>query len=260
MAGLHEQDPLGRFSGLEANYDRHRPDYPSEAVEFIIRTACLGPHSLLVDVGCGTGISSRLFSARGIPVVGVEPNAAMRSQAESIAAGKPAPVYRAGRAEETGLSDACADAVVSAQAFHWFEPEQALAELHRILKPAGWVFLMWNERDENDGCTAAYGDVIRTAPNASEMEQGRHRAGEALARSPLFGEATLQVFAHRQLLDNAGLLGRAMSISYAPRDPGGIETWRQALRQVFEHYEEQGHVRLVYRTSVYLARRKEPAE
>src|SRR4051794_2701683 len=121
MAELHQQDPLGRFTGLQDGYGRYRPDYPAAAVEFIVRTGNLGPRSLLIDAGCGTGISSRLFSARGIPVIGIEPNAAMRSRAESIAApeGELGPVYREGRGEATGLPDAAADAVLAAQAFHW---------------------------------------------------------------------------------------------------------------------------------------------
>src|SRR5207253_10851356 len=84
MPELHEQDPLGRFSGLADDYDRYRPDYPAEAIAFIVRTAALGTHSLLADVGCGTGISARLIAAQGIAVVGIEPNDAMRQRAEDI--------------------------------------------------------------------------------------------------------------------------------------------------------------------------------
>jgi SAM-dependent methyltransferase len=254
---LYQQDPLGRFTGLEDDYSRHRPDYPTEAVEFIVRTANLGPHSLLIDAGCGTGISSRLFSARGIPVIGIEPNAAMRARAEAVPvrSGGFAPVYREGRGENTGLPDGCADAVLSAQAFHWFEPALALAEFQRILKPGGWVFLMWNERDETAPCTAAYGDVVRTAANAAEMEQGRHRAGEALARCPLFEGAGLRQFAHRQSLDREGLIGRAFSISFAPREPADARRWQDALGSIFEQYQQQGRVLLMYRTSLYLARK-----
>ena len=80
-----------------------------------------------MDVGCGTGISSRLFAARGVPVIGVDPNDEMRGRAEAAASGDShprlaiAPVYRAGRAEATGLADGTAAAVLCAQSFHWFE-------------------------------------------------------------------------------------------------------------------------------------------
>src|SRR5947208_450110 len=110
MTDLHHDDPLGRFTGLAGDYARHRPQYPAAAVDFIISRAGLGPQSLVVDVGAGTGISTRLFARRGLRVVGVEPNDDMRrrAQAEPPPPGVPAPTYRAGRAEGTGLPDGCA--------------------------------------------------------------------------------------------------------------------------------------------------------
>jgi ubiquinone/menaquinone biosynthesis C-methylase UbiE len=78
------------------------------------------------------------------------------------------------------LSDSVADAVLAAQAFHWFNCELALCEFHRILKPDGWVVLVWNERDESDPFTAAYSAVIRTAPEAERLELNRGQAGEPL--------------------------------------------------------------------------------
>jgi ubiquinone/menaquinone biosynthesis C-methylase UbiE len=255
MAELHRQDPLGRFTDLADDYDRYRPDYPAEAIACILQTAALGPHSLVADVGCGTGISSRLIAAQGIPVIGIEPNEAMRQRAEAASPASGALLtYRSGRAEATGLANASVNAVLSAQAFHWFEPAAALAEFQRILVLGGWVFLTWNERDETDACTSDYGAVIRTASDARDMEQGRHRAGEVLGQSPLFENAELSTFIHRQTLDCDGLIGRAFSISYAPRDPSGVMAWRTALNEVFERHRQQGHVTLHYRTSLYLAR------
>src|SRR6266536_3800127 len=78
---LHRANPVGRFSGLAGDYAAHRPVYPEEAIDFVIARAGLGPSSLVVDVGAGTGISSRLFARRGLHVVGIEPNDEMRVQA-----------------------------------------------------------------------------------------------------------------------------------------------------------------------------------
>src|SRR5262249_11653324 len=154
-----------------------------------------------------------------------------------------------GRAEETGLPAAAADVVLAAQSFHWFEPSAALAEFHRVLKPGGMLALVWNERDESDACTAAYGDVIRTAPDAKLMEHGRQSAGEVLGRSPLFTDVETLVLAHRQQLDRHGLFGRAMSVSYAPRDAAAIDSWRATLDAVFDHYQQAGLVTLLYQTT-----------
>jgi SAM-dependent methyltransferase len=260
MAELFRQDPLGRFTGRADDYDRYRPTYPQEAIDFIIAHAGLDGRSLLVDVGSGTGIAARLFAARAIQVIGIEPNDAMRERAEraSVPAGCPAPTYRAGRAEATGLPGGVARAVLAAQAFHWFHPSNALAEFHRLLIPGGWVFLMGYERDESDPCTAAYGDVIRSAPNAAEMEQGRQASGALVGVSPFFTDFQQRTFLHQQGgLDREGLLGRALSVSYAPQDAAGIEAWRRALGDVFDRFQHQGELVLRYQTPLYVARRRE---
>jgi SAM-dependent methyltransferase len=256
MADLSQHDPVDRFTGLANLYARNRPSYPTAAVDWIIAHCGLGPTSILVDVGSGTGISTRLLAQRGFQVIGVEPNAEMRVQAhaEPLPPAMPAPVYREGRAEQTGLQDHLADAVLAAQAFHWFQADTALREFYRILKLDGWAILLWNERDERDPFTAAYGAVIRTAPGAG-IEQARGN-GEPLLASPLFQNSENRVFAYEQQLNEEHLLGRAFSASYAPRQPDQAAAFATALRAVFRQYEQDGMVRLCYETLVYLAQRK----
>jgi SAM-dependent methyltransferase len=259
MAELSRFNPTGRFSGLAELYAKCRPDYPDEAVAFILARCGLGRGSRLVDVGCGTGISARLFARRGLQVIGVEPNAEMRrqAQAEPPAPDAPPPVYREGTAEATGLPDASADAVLAAQAFHWFEPAAALGEFRRILRPGGWVILLWNERDAADPFTAAYGAVIRSTGEATAVEVPRGRAGTPLLDSPLSEDARRDLFRHVQELDLEGLLGRAFSASYAPREPERAEQFAADLQSVFARFEQGGKVVLRYETSVYTARRRD---
>jgi SAM-dependent methyltransferase len=248
-------DPTGRFTGLADRYACSRPDYPPEALDLIVARGALNDTTLLVDVGCGTGISSRLVAARGIPVVGVEPNDDMRARAEA-AGGAGSVHYQKGTAEATGLPDAVAVCVLSAQAFHWFDAPRALAEFRRILRPGGWVALIWNERDEADLFTAAYGAVIRTAPDAARLEGARMRAGQALLDSALFEAGEKVVFGHAQVVDEEGLVGRALSASYAPREPAeAAARFQRGIRDVFARFESGGRVSLRYQTTVYLARR-----
>ncbi|HEV3078717.1 MAG TPA: class I SAM-dependent methyltransferase [Gemmataceae bacterium] len=255
MPDLAQTNPTGRFAGLAKIYSKCRPGYPQSALNFILQHCGLKSGSLLVDVGSGTGISSRLFAERGLQVVGIEPNADMRATAIATPGSceEVRPTYREGRAEATGLATGSADAVLAAQAFHWFEAEPALREFQRILKPGGWGILVWNERDERDPFTAAYGAVVRTAPEAAAVEGPRAQAGQALLRSPLFQNATRSTFANEQTVDEEGLLGRAFSASYAPREPEQAEAFAAALRDVFARYQQAGKVAIKYETSVYLA-------
>jgi SAM-dependent methyltransferase len=258
MAELSRLNPTGRFTGLASAYAKYRPDYPAEALDYICSHCGLGSDSVVVDVGCGTGISSRLFAARGLQVIGIEPNAEMRATAEpaQVPQGVPRPQYHDGRAEATGLPEQSADAVVAAQAFHWFEPEAALREFHRLLKPGGWAILLWNERDESDPFTAAYGAVIRSARDAASVEMPRGKAGEPLLHSPLFEDAQRVSFPNQQTVDQEELLGRAFSASYAPREPAQSAEFAAALRAAFARFQQQGKVVIRYETSVYLGRRR----
>jgi SAM-dependent methyltransferase len=258
MADLSHLNPTSRFTGLADVYADSRPSYPADAVGCILVRARLGPLSLLVDVGCGTGISARLFAERGVPVIGIEPNEDMRRRAiaHPMPPGAPAPTYCEGRAESTGLSSGVADVVLAAQAFHWFDADPALREFHRILKPDGWVALLWNERDEADPFTAAYGDVIRSAPGAAALEGTRARAGEPLLSHPLFQDGERLTFANGQALDEQGLLGRAFSASYAPREPSAAAAFEAALSEVFGRYHQEGGVVVRYVTALFLARRR----
>jgi SAM-dependent methyltransferase len=252
MSDLSGHGPTERFTGREDLYARFRPDYPAEAIDTVIRRAGLDGGGLLVDVGCGTGVSSRLFAQKGVVVVGIEPNAAMRQKAEAAGGSIR---YLAGRSEETGLPDGVARAVLAAQAFHWFDAPVALGEFHRILGPGGWVALMWNERDESDAATRAYGDAIRLAPDATLIEGTRIGAGRALLQTPLFDSGEVIELDHGQELDEEGVLGRAFSSSYVPREPPLGPRIEQELRQVFARFQREGRMRLCYRTTLYLARR-----
>lgn len=255
---LSNERPTERFSGLAETYAKHRPSYPPESIDFIIKHCGLNQQSTVVDVGCGTGISSRLFAERGLRVIGIEPNDDMRLKAIAAQSTSPhaLPIdYRFATAEQTGLQSDSMDAIISAQAFHWFRPEPTLAEFSRILRPWGWVALMWNERDDNDEFTRAYSSVIRTTEEARKTEDARQAAGDILLQSALFENSSRTDIPNYQEMTEREAIGRAFSSSYAPKDEATRQLWNEGLSSTFERFQSNGRVRLVYRTSVYTAQK-----
>ncbi len=254
MTELSKHNPTGRFSGLAEVYAKSRPSYPSDAIEFILNHCELNKDSTLVDIGAGTGISSRLLAAQGPTIIGVEPNDDMRAQAESESLDFENLSFLKGTAEETLLLDNVADAVLCAQAFHWFKAEEALAEFKRILKPGGWVVLVWNERDEKDAFTKTYGDLLRELPDTLAVEVPRGKAGQALLEAKTFSNQEVKHFTNEQTMDEDGLIGRAFSASYAPKGKEQAKQFTLMLRNLFKEFAQNGTVTLTYETSVYVGK------
>ena len=211
----------------------------------------------MLDVGCGTGISTRLFAQRDLRLIGIEPNDDMRAKAESDRSGfAHTPTYLKATAEQTSLNADSANIVLCAQAFHWFNQEVCLTEFHRILKTPGYVALMWNERDEADPFTRTYGDTLREWPETKSVEVPRRKAGQALLDCELFEDRKRYNFYNHQVVDEAGMLGRAFSASYAPREKVERKNAEDALKKVFAQFAENGQVIFRYETSVYLGTKK----
>ncbi len=251
-AKLHEMDPVGRFTVRAADYVKYRPDYPADAVASILEGLGGAGSLTAADIGAGTGILSRMLADRGVHVIAVEPNAAMSREA----APHNLVQWREGTAESTGLQSGSIDLVTSAQAFHWFRQREAVAEFHRILRPGARLAVLWNTRDERDAFTRAYIEVIHAVNGEHPAEQREIEQGVVEADG-LFSPPLLRTFEHRQVLDREGLIGRATSASYVPREGKAFEILRDQLSKLFErHKDSRGNVRLLYVTKVYLATRR----
>ena len=135
-----------RFSNRVANYIKYRPSYPDE-VFALLRSQCdLNESSQIADIGSGTGILTNLLLEQGYYVKALEPNVDMRKAAEESLNEYEQFQSISAAAEETTLETHSIDLIVAGQAFHWFDPDKSKAEFKRILKPNGWVVLIWNER------------------------------------------------------------------------------------------------------------------
>ncbi|MBY0357202.1 MAG: class I SAM-dependent methyltransferase [Candidatus Obscuribacterales bacterium] len=243
--------PLERFKGLADLYARFRPDYPEEAIDYIFAHCQLKSGMKLIDVGCGTGISSRIMASRGLTVVGLEPNEDMLKAAQKASTNLPI-TYVQGQAEATNFAAESFNAVLCAQSFHWFNPEKAFAEFHRLLKSDGSLILIWNERSDSNPFTKAYSELISQLPETKSVEMSRGTAGEPLLSCSLFKRSTKKCFLHEQQLNQEGLLGRAFSTSYVPKETTAEgQSFKQSLLALFAKYQESDSVTMLYETSVY---------
>lgn len=208
--------------------------------------------SVIADIGSGTGISARPFLENGNEVYGVEPNNAMRTAAEEFLFGFSNFHSVNGTAENTGLPGAFVDFIIAAQAFHWFEPETTRKEFLRILKPAGFVALIWNERQ------------LDTTPFLREYEQFllkfandytkvRHENITEESLNAFFQKDFRRaVFSNSQVLDFEGLLGRVLSSSYMPTEADErFPQMKNELHSLVAKHAENGNIELLYDTTIY---------
>jgi SAM-dependent methyltransferase len=145
------------FETVAAEYERHRPGYPEEALHWAAELLGLGADARVLDVGAGTGKLARGLVALGFDVVAVEPGGAMLDQ---LRLAVPEAEALEAPAESIPLDDASVDAAFAAQAYHWFDRERALPELHRVIRDGGGLVLLWNWWDERDPLQRELGPVI----------------------------------------------------------------------------------------------------
>jgi len=245
-------DPLTRFSNRSDNYAKFRPGYPAEVIDILKSDCRLSESSIIADVGSGTGILSELFLQNGNSVVAVEPNAAMRQVAERLLQRYEKFASINASAEATTLSTGSVDFVTAAQAFHWFDRPRAKSEFGRILKPAGWVVLIWNERRlDSTVFLRAYEDLLLRY--GTDYEKVRHEkvTGEI---AEFFSPASfeLRTLENAQHFDFESLKGRLLSSSYAPdENHPKFAPMLKELESIFYANENHGIVSFEYETKVY---------
>lgn len=167
---LEEKAVLARSFGSAAeHYARYRPGPSPEAVDWMLGDPAVRALGTVVDLGAGTGALTRLLVERADEVVGVEPDDEMRAV---LAAQVPEARALSGRGEEIPLPDGCADAVTASSSWHWMDPEQAVAEVARVLGPGGTLGVVWSGPDPEGPFLAQAQAVLRAraGPSAGDGE------------------------------------------------------------------------------------------
>jgi ubiquinone/menaquinone biosynthesis C-methylase UbiE len=228
-------------------YERARPTYPAAAIDWFVEAGAVGRGDTVVDLAAGTGKLTRLLVERGFAVVAVEPVAEMRALLE---ANVPGASVVEGTAEQIPLGDSSARAVTVAQAYHWFDPERAPAEIARVLEPEGVLAIVANIRDKRDPLQADLETLM--APHRGAYPNPHWP--DTLPRHAIF-EPEYREFAHEHALDRETFVERVASVSWiASLPPTEKERVLAATRALVADKDEP--IRLPYVTQVFVCRRR----
>jgi SAM-dependent methyltransferase len=246
-------DAKQRFSNRAADYIRYRPGYPAELLDLLCTECALRSDHIVADIGSGTGFLSELLLKNSNRVFGVEPNAEMRAGGEEYLN-----TYRNftsvdGSAEATTLPAASVDFITAGQAFHWFDPQLTRREFLRILKPRGWVVIVWNDRRMDEAqLTREYEDLLESFGLDYKRVKDAYPERSQI-QSFIAGPFIERDLPNYQTLDWDGFQGRLRSSSFAPTEGHPNFTPMIAeLERIFCTHQRDGRVRMEYFTRAFL--------
>lgn len=270
MTHLAATNAARSFDAWAPDYDRYRPGYPQALFDHIAAKLMLPSQPHVVDLGAGTGRASLAMAERGWQVTAVEPGGPMLDVLRARAADARLSVRTTqARAEKTGLGTASADLVTAAQAFHWFDRPRAVAEMTRILRPAGGVALVWNVRDETRSAFVAdyhellhawFGDADTGRYAQAGRATGQHETRAALTGAPELADVELDEVAHELPTTATDFVGMAFTASYIQslKAPDQDRFRADVTALLARHQLLSGAFSIPYRVDLWTARRITP--
>jgi SAM-dependent methyltransferase len=218
------------FETVAADYERHRPEYPEEALRWVGHQLGLEDGARVLDVGAGTGKLTRGLVALGYEVVAVEPGGPMLEQLRRAV---PEAEALEGPAEAIALPDASVNGAFAAQAYHWFDRERAVPELHRIVRPRGGLALLWNWWDDRDPLQHELAELIGYAGHSPFID-------DELPGAPWFRELERTVVESADASSPDLLVAMLATTSrFLTADPAEGAEWLREVRDRASKYGEQ---------------------
>ena len=243
MSPAAGEKPTEVFGPLAEEYARFRPSYPDALFEALFERLH-HPAGATLDVGAGTGAATASLLQRGARVAALEPNRSMLGKATERHAGAAGWLGAvAARAEEVPIGSASVSCVTVAQAFHWFEPGPALAELARVLRPRGLLAVMWNVVVPDAFTDEVFALVARFNPSYGRpVTRLMLTTPEPLAYHPAFEVEPPAEFFHERPMSEDAYVGYAFSWSYCGGALAGDDrsAFERELREVIRRHRPEG--------------------
>ena len=253
---VHEVAATG-FGAEAAAYERARPSYPPDAVAWLVDALRIEPGRVVLDLAAGTGKFTRLLAPTGATLVAAEPVDGMRAVLE---AALPDVLSLAAAAEALPLRDGSLDAIVVAQAFHWFDARAALEEFHRVLRPGGRIGLIWNARDRSVEWVNEIWSIMDRVEKRAPWRAHDEWREAAFVETPWFTPLTEATFHHEQLLSPADVVDRIRSVSHVavlpPDRQAAVLDEVRTLLATDPATAGRAEVALPYRVDAYWAARR----
>ena len=240
---------IERFTKKVRYYAKYRPSYPEIMMQYLSVSGILADTKIIADIGSGTGILSKLFLDNGNIVYGIEPNQAMRKASKMHLKNYQQFYPMDSFAEATSLKNQSVDIIVAGTSFHWFNITKTKVEFKRILKPSGWVILIWNIKNiVQPGLMYDYNDlVLRYKPKRSKK-----KISEILRFFFIPNKVKIKSFENNQYLTWNGFKGTFLSTSYTLNySEEGYEDALRQLKIIFNRYKQNGIVKFLYNTVLY---------
>lgn len=251
-------DSISKFYGKSNAYEKGRPSYPKELIDYLYKNHGFSADSVIADIGSGTGKFAELLLEMGSEVIGVEPNGDMRKKAEENLSKYEKFNSVCGYADNTSLPDLSVDFVTAAQSFHWFDTEKFKTECRRILKPNGKVALIWNFRIMSSEFNRDWHSVFeKYCPDFRGFSAGMSDDSEDI-KYFFNNDYIKKEFLNPIPMDREKFIKRSLSSSYSLCQSDTYFTdYIGALNGVFDkHCDKYGLLSIENKTSVYIGKIK----